>query len=620
MKPMFANSFTRHAAAFLWIIMAAGLASCGGSSDSSPVVLPISPPAAPVAKNLACDDTMKSDFRPDDQTTVLLVRAFKKDDPLILSGAATAQTLKAANDLCLVKLLVGPGNPGPAGAPSTSVGIGIEVWLPTPTNWNSRVHAVGGGAWQGGAHTSLTDIASAAASGAVAGTEGAVSSQTDAGHTVQGGTFGMNPDGTINQTGWNDFSHRAVHEQAVKTKALATAYYGSAPKYSYWEGGSLGGTQGLSLAQRHPEDFDGIIANYPSINWTKFITAELYPQVIFQRELGGITPTLAQQDLVSNAAISACDSYGGKHLGFLIDPASCRYDPTTDPNVLCVASGGTNSTPACVTQSQAVAFNRIWYGMTSDGSAPSPATDNGWSLPLLGNQRWYGLSRGTSLYAAQFGGIGLTGLSGPFAISSDTVAMELQNSTIAGLNFKNASGDGASQWKALSYAQLSNAFDRGISLQPVFSNINNDNPDLSAFKNRGGKILTYHGLADELIMPQGSIQYYERVIAQMGGLANVQGFYRLYLAAGLGHQTLNGSANPAASVPADGLADMFTSRSTVMYKLITDWVEKGIVPDRVDLKSPPSSPVQKSLPMCVYPTRITYVSGDPYVAASYNCQ
>ena len=87
-------------------------------------------------KLLECNDTLKDDFQPDSLTTVLLVKAFKKDDPLTL-GTPTPTTPQAANDVCVVKLLVGPRNAGPVGAPSTSPGIGIEIWLPARENWNS---------------------------------------------------------------------------------------------------------------------------------------------------------------------------------------------------------------------------------------------------------------------------------------------------------------------------------------------------------------------------------------------------------------------------------------------------------------------------------------------------
>jgi len=599
----------------LLVAAVAALAACGSVEGSGFAAIPQS--------SLTCDDTLKAGFSPDANTTVVAVKSFKKGDALLLSGTATPQTPMAANDVCMVKLNVGPGNPGPAGAPSTSAGIGIEIWLPAKANWNNRVHAVGGGGWMGGTAGSATAIASAPGlwdPAGIAGGEGAVSSLTDTGHSIGfDGSFAMNPDGTINKTLMTDYASRAIHEQTVKTKALATAYYGSAPKYMYWEGSSLGGRQGLDLAQNNPADYDGIIANYPSINFTRFITAEMYPQIVFQRDLGGKPLTIAQQDLVSNAAIAACDVVGGKHLGYILDPSACTYDPTTDASVLCTADGGTNATAACVSKTQATAVNKIWYGMTSDGSVPSPATDNGWAqaftstLPGSGTQRWFGQTRGTSLYASMFSLFGVNGLTspnGPFSLASDLLALGLQNPAFAEPNFKNATGNGQSLWKSLSYAQLVNAFDRGVALQAEFGNINTDNPDLSAFKNRGGKMLAWHGLADELIMPQGSVNYYNRVAARMGGLASVQNFYRLYLVPGLGHGTPNGTSNPAAVPPS------FTP--TQMYGLLTNWVEKGVVPDQVTLQSS-AGVVTNSRPVCVFPKKATYTNGDPNTAASYTC-
>jgi feruloyl esterase len=200
---------------------------------------------------------------------------------------------------------------------------------------------------------------------------------------------------------------------------------------------------------------------------------------------------------------------------------------------------------------------------------------------------------------------------GGFSIGTDQLALSLQNPTIASPSFQNATGNGADGWKLLSYAQLDNAFDRGIALQPQFGSINTDNPDLSAFKARNGKMITMVGLSDELIMPQGAINYYSRVITQMGGLASVQSFYRLYLAPGVGHGSPNGTANPTANPPLPG---------GEIYKALIDWVEKGIAPDRIDITSPSSIPVQKSQPICVYPQKATYTSGDPFVATSYTCQ
>jgi hypothetical protein len=541
-------------------------------------------------------------------TSVISVKAFTKGESLPNVPGDGMQVVSA--DLCLVKLLVGPGNPGPAGAPSTQPGIGIEVWLPAKSAWNGRLHAVGNGGWAGSNEANLNKIATVFAndlrsSSTIAAQEGAITVNSDTGHggREQLGDFAMNPDGTINTTLWIDFSLRAIHEQVIKAKALAAAYYGSGPKYTYWDGGSTGGRQALKQAQQYPEDFDGIISGYPAINWTKFITSEIYPQIVIQRDLAGVYPSADQLNLASDAAIAACDVVGGQHLGFPLDPASCRYDPTQDKAVLCTAAGGSNTSPACLSAAQASAINKIWYGQTADGSAPDPAIDNGWGKAPSGLQRWYGLSRGTNL----------NWLAGPdpFSTAMDQLALELQNPTIGLPSFQNATGNGANLWKDLSYEQLSNAFDRGIALQPNFGNINTDEPDLSAFKAHGGKLLHYHGLSDYLIMPQGSINYYERVLAAMGGPAAVQSFYKLYLVAGMGHGPNNGTSNAAANLPLPATGQI--------YQILTDWVEKKIEPDNPVISSPEGAPTKTSLPMCAYPQKPVYKSGSPTAASSYVC-
>src|SRR5262245_55865877 len=499
-------------------------------------------------KLLSCDDTMKHEFRPDSLTTVLLVKSYKKGQPLALSGTpATPPPPVAANDVCVVNLALGPANPGPAGAPSTSAGIGIEVWLPTRANWNKRIHVIGGGGWAGGVQTSLTLLAGAGGPNLTAPTptpsivatvEGAVSASTDTGHTITGtGSFAMNPDGTINTVLWNDFAQRGIHQMAVKTKELTKAYYGKDAKYTYWDGFSTGGRQGHKLAPVHPQHLDGIVAGAPAINWTRFITNELYPQIVTQRDLGGVALTIPQQTLLGNAAINACDVVNGQHLGYIPDPSECRYDPTLDKSVLCVPAGNGTS-PNCVTPVQAQAMNKMWYGQTRDGNAPPPVVDNSWSLTISGNQLWYGLARGTIMAA-------LAGAA-PFTIATDMVALEKQNPTLATPpptppGFSNATGNGANGWKGLSYAQLADAYDDGVLLQPSFAHINTDKANLRRFRDAGGKMLLYHGLADVLIMPQGSINYYERVVREMDGLRGVKKFYRMFLVPGMSHALANGT-------------------------------------------------------------------------------
>lgn len=616
MKPLFTKrAVVRAVLTLLASGSVIGLAGCGSSNDNDP--LPLSQQAS--QSTLVCDDTMKTAFKPDADTTVLMVKSFKKGEPLLLSGTPTATTPTASNDVCVVKLNVGPGNPGPADAPSTSPGIGIEVWLPTATNWNNRLHLKGGGGWAGTSERSTTTLVGAGSTSSgspatIAMVEGAVSASTDTGHggSVPGrdASWAMNPDGTINTTLWRDFSERGIHEMAVKSKVLAKAYYGRDARYAYFNGFSTGGRQAHKEAQAHPGDFDGILAGAPAFNWTKFITAELYPQIVYQRDLGGVNLTPGQLSLLSNAAIDACGTVGGVKLGYIPDPSQCFYDPRKDATVLCSGEAGvnvtgTNTTSSCVNLTRATAMNKIWYGQTVDGSVPDPVADNGWGISPAPSQKWFGLTRGTDVNA------GLGGAT-QFPIASEMVALELQNPLLASTLFKNATGNGANGWKNLSYADLTNAWDRGVALQPQFAQINTDNPDLSGFRNRGGKMIMYHGLSDTLIMPQGSVNYYQRVASQMGGIPAIQNFYRFYLVPAMGHGFANGTANPNANPP--------LPTNDQLYKALTDWVENGNAPGSVVATAPATATAgQKSRPLCLYPQKATYTSGDPNLAKSYTC-
>jgi feruloyl esterase len=592
-----------------WAALAsvATLAACGGGGGGTPA------PAPQTA--LACDDSLKTAFKPDTNTSVLMVKQFKKGDSLALSGTPAAPTPPtAANDVCMVKLLVGPGNQDtPSTAPSASPGIGIEVWLPTAANWNQRIHNLGGGGWAGGNQASTTLIGSTAAA-AQAGA-GYVSATTDTGHTVSNGSFAMLQNGGINSTLWEDFAERSLHQLALKTKGLTQGFYLQPQKFAYWDGCSTGGRQGYKEVQNNPGDYDGYLNGAPAFNWTKFITNELYPQIVMQQDLGAPMAS-AKINFVSAAAVSACDTVNGQHLGFILNPLTCRYDPTKDANVLCngvQGNGGvvgTSTNAACVNLAEATAVNKFWYGQTSNGSVPDPAQDNAGTPTLQANQLWWGLTRGSNLTL-------LAGATSPFTISSDMVALELQDPTIATPSFTNATGNGANRWKQLTYADLANAYQQGIALQPFFGNINTDNADLSAAKAKGVKIITYHGLNDVLIPTMGSINYYTRVSAALGGNTVVNQFNRLFLIPGMGHcagvGTVNGSASPAAtanSVPLPATGQLFNA--------MTAWVESGTAPNSIVLNSADKS---VSMPVCPYPQKATYTgSGSITAAASYTCQ
>jgi feruloyl esterase len=166
--------------------------------------------------------------------------AFKPEKPLTLPGRP-APAYDQLPAFCRVAATI---------KPTRDSDIKFEVWLPL-TGWNGKFQAVGNGAWSGQIwHRNMV--------GALA--RNYATANTDTGHEgdPQDASFALgHPEKLI------DFGHRAVHEMTVKSKAIITAYYGNGPRFSYWNGCSSGGKQGLKEAQRFPLDYDGIVAGAP---------------------------------------------------------------------------------------------------------------------------------------------------------------------------------------------------------------------------------------------------------------------------------------------------------------------------------------------------------------------
>jgi hypothetical protein len=284
-----------------------------------------------LAGPLACDDGIKTAFHPDADTTVVAVRQVKMGEELLAPDSPKPVT--AAADLCLVKLLVGPGVTAEedSTARSYSAGIGIEVWLPTQANWNERIRNYGGGGWVGGGHRFADKIGSKVPA-IVNANIGYASGTTDAGQPwYQDGSFTFLSDGKVNTEAFRDFSVRAMVEQAVKTKQLATLYYGKVPKYVYYDGHSQGGRQGFKIVQDYPELYDGYMIAAPALSIPMFGTTALYAQIVMKTDLGFSAANkteaaafAAKVDAANKRAVAACDKAG---LGFLLNPFQCDYDP-----------------------------------------------------------------------------------------------------------------------------------------------------------------------------------------------------------------------------------------------------------------------------------------------------
>lgn len=355
--------------------------------------------------------------------------------------------------------------------PSSDSEIEIEVWMPA-TGWNGKFLGVGNGGWSG-------NISYGAL---VAGLrEGYATASTDTGHKGGRGSFVVgHPEKVI------DFGHRAVHEMTVKGKAIVNAYYGSAPRRSYWTGCSSGGKQGLKEAQMYPADYDGIVAGAPANNWTHLSAALLHAGVTNLKDPAATIPS-SKFPLIHNAVLQACDKLDGVKDGFLTDPRQCRFDPSV------LACKGTEG-QECLTAAQ-IETARTVYGPTKD--------------PRTGKIIYPGLAPGSELWW----GPALGGPE-PFGITLDHFRYFVhEDPNWDWRNFDLARDTAVSDEKDKHIAALS--------------------PDLKAFKARGGKLILWHGWIDQLIAPENSINYYNSVLAAMGPKQDT--WMRLFMAPGMLH-------------------------------------------------------------------------------------
>jgi feruloyl esterase len=585
-----------------------------------------------LAEPLPCDDGIKTAFRPDADTKVIAVRLVKKGEELKAPDAS--QPVTAAADLCLVKLLVGPGATAEKdkNARSYSEGIGIEVWLPTHANWNERIRNYGGGGWVGGGHRYADKIGSKVPA-IVNANIGYASGTTDAGQPwYQDGSFAFLSDGKVNVESLRDFSVRAMVEQAVKTKALVNLYYGKAPKYAYYDGHSQGGRQGMKLVQEYPELYDGYMIAQPALSIAKFGTAGLYPQIVMKTELGFTSANkpeaaafAAKVAAANKRAVAACDKAG---LGFLLDPFACDYNPARDAEALCAGvagegvTGSSADTATCMSLKEANALNRIWYGATSDGGFDAAQSADARSGKSLGkNQLWWTFTKSTAI-----GNLITSASSYGVALALQDVSYAPDASTASGDPITNASTNVRNKWLEMDYAGLADAVNKGVVLQPtLFSDLITDKPDLGKLRELGRKVIVYTGLVDDAIPPAGNINYHGRVVAAMGGHAEVQKFMRMYLLPGSAHSsqgrayTVSGKNDTVPLPKLPGNTNQTPTREQdQFFTALVDWVEKDTAPGEIMLTSRDNS---LSYPVCVYPLRTTWSgNGDAKQASSYSCR
>jgi feruloyl esterase len=356
--------------------------------------------------------------------------------------------------------------------PTTDSDIKIEVWLPT-TGWNGKLQSVGNGAWQG-------SIGYAAMADALERSYATAS--TDTGHVGGSASFGLgHPEKVI------DFAYRSEHEMTVAAKAFINKMYGSAPKYSYWNGCSAGGRQAMKEAQMFPADYDGIIAGSPGLDWSgRTAQAVRITQALERPET---RLSAGQRAHLHAAVVSACDANDGVKDGLIANPAACRFDPKV---VACEGREGAD----CLTPAQVESVRTIYSPLVEPKTKREipglvPGSELGWT-----DMGWSASARATGLDHFRF------------LIFADP-AWDVQKFNAATDIAKLTEGP-------------SGALDaRDTNLKPFFD--------------RGGKLLQYHGWSDPQITPLSSTQYFDRVVAAQGGAAKLRESYRLFMAPGMAH-------------------------------------------------------------------------------------
>jgi feruloyl esterase len=414
----------------------------------------------------------------------------------------------------------------------------IEMEVWLPAEgWNAKFQAVGNGGFAGMISYSAM---------AIAMQEGYATASTDTGHKGGNALFGIgHPEKVV------DYAYRSVHEMTVKSKTIMRAFYGQNPKRSYWNGCSTGGRQGLMEAQRYPDDFDGIVAGAPANYHSHLHASDLATSVPHMKNPASGVP-VSKLAMLNQAVMAACDGLDGVKDGLLENPDKCRFDPAS---LLCSGPDAED----CLTGPQLESIKRVYApAKMKNGDVifpgKAPGSELGWGT-IFGKQ--------------------------PSPVSMGTFH----------ITYQDANWD----WQTFDT-------DRDTALADQKTGfINAIEPNLKAFKDRGGKLLLYHGWNDTGIAPGNTVNYYSSVLAKMG--EKQDDWLRLFMMPGVGH--CSGGIGP--------------SQANFMSAL-ERWHEAGQAPEEITAYRVNNNRVDMTRPLCPYPQVARYKGvGSTNDAANFVC-
>lgn len=440
----------------------------------------------------------------------------------------------------------------------------FEVWLPIRTKWNGRLLGVGAGGPYG--YINTVHLAAGV-------NRGFASVATDNGHRSPSRTDDLQwafeaPDRVA------DFGYLAHHRATIAAKTIIAAYYRRAAEKSYFYGCSQGGQKGLAAAQFFPADYDGIAAGAPVYSWANEAVVQLWGvRAVTETERSALT--VANLQALQAAVAQRCSAANG----IVMAPHACSFEPA---DLQC----GSGNADACLNAEQVTAVRKIYDG---------PRTSTG-------DQIWPGFERGSERLWEQFftsaRADGTRGGGSGFGIFRYIVKAD-PSWTLSRLDFDR---------------------DPEQARRKLPATWNPDSPNLDKFAARGGKLLVYHGWADQQVPPKTSLAYHREVVAR-SGRKRTDTMFRLFMVPGMAHCVTESPGPNLLLQPENDPAQPVTPERDALAAL-QQWVEQNEPPSRfvVRISDERRSLSTRSVLTCAQPQAPQYKGdGDPLDVKNWQC-
>ncbi|HWF11906.1 MAG TPA: tannase/feruloyl esterase family alpha/beta hydrolase [Bryobacteraceae bacterium] len=461
--------------------------------------------------------------------------AMAKTDSVAAAAAGTVRPGRGPETIpvavpayCRVEGTINPR----AGVDGKRYGIGFALAL--PAGWNGGFLFQGGGGLNGSV---AAPLGGQAAGDIPALARGFAVVTTDTGHkgAVFDGSFMQDQQAAL------DFAYAGVGKVTEVAKLMVAQYYGSAAKHSYFDGCSTGGREAMLVTQRYPLYFDGVISGDPAMRtgysnladaWVTVLLNQVAPKDDSGKPVSAKALSDADKKLVVNSILQQCDAADGVKDGLIFSKQGCRFEPAA------LACKGAK-TDACLSAAQVQAIQKGFAG---------PKNARGVNV-------YAGFPFDTGIAANGQGGIPGLLNPGPSPVGQPNFATSMDVDEAAA----------------------------AIAANPRTALTDTTSTDLSSFFGHGGKLIFYHGMSDPWFSPLDTLDYYERMAKENGGLDQIAAKSRIYLVPGMGH-----CQGGAATL------DKFDALTAMV-----NWVEKGTAPDAIVAtgKAYPG----RSRPLCAWP-------------------